>query len=78
MLTLKIKPPVTSPRKMGLFGNSRELQSSTSKLWQNHWQVQRNSRRGILFYRGKGGVGRLLQTKQNKTKQNKTKQKPLE
>ena len=38
MLTLKIKLPVILPTKIGLFGNSRELQSWTSKL-KNQRQV---------------------------------------
>lgn len=45
---------------MGLFGESRDFQFGTSKLEQNHRQV--NRKRRTLFYREKGvwGVMRAL------------------
>ena len=55
MLTLKIKLPVILPTKIGLFGNSRELQSWTSKL-KNQRQVHWTKQRSIL-YRGEGKLG---------------------
>ena len=53
MITL-IKLPIILPEKMGLLGNSRELQSRTSKLWQNHRQVLRTKKRNAFLFK-KGG-----------------------
>lgn len=44
---------------MGLFRNSRELQSGTRKLQQSHKQVHRTKER-MLFYRAKGEVGKVV------------------
>lgn len=51
MLAFSIKLPIVLPAKMDLFGNKRELQFRTSKLWQNHRQVQQAKERNIILWR---------------------------
>lgn len=48
---------------MGLLGDSRELQFGTSKLWQNHMQIQRTKYRGLLVLGFRRNLGRVVLSK---------------
>lgn len=45
---------------MGLLGDSRELQFRTSKLWQNHMEIQRTKDRGLLVLGFRKKLGRVV------------------
>lgn len=56
----KIKLPVILPAKWGFLENGRELQPKQSKLQQNYIGDCLQPRKGRLFYRGQGDVGKAV------------------
>lgn len=50
----------TAISKLGLLGNSGELQFGTSKQWRNHRQVQRTKERGSLLLGFRTKLGEVV------------------